>query len=702
MSVVLKNAAELQTSYVSQIRGTDLLWPFPFLAKRQWLAGTALFLAYLIAAQAGVYLHTAPAIILPSAGIALGALLLEGIALWPAVTAALIVNYLMVGVSPISLVLLTLGNTLTPVVATYFLHRLGFSNYLRRLRDILLFFCVVPIASAITPILGMFALYLNTTLLHAPVSNVTGGAWWVGIITSNFIFALFIARWGVKPTFTRTRQELIEFSIAFAGLVVCSVLLYWTPYSSLYGISFVYILLIPLFWIALRSGPRFLSLMLVVFTTIGIAGLFWGPVPLSTSVPLGERLFQNEIFLDILAIIFYIVVAIEEERKEALRIVSGQIVKLEEVLGEIEGESRAKTDFLAMLAHELRNPLAPVASSIELLRVRNQVTEEGLPVLDVMEGSIKVIKRLLDDLLDMSRITQKKITLQKEPFHIGFVARRAIKNLEKRFEDQSQTILLDLPKIPLMVEADPVRIEQVITNLLGNASKFTPRGGTISLVVKQQNGMAEIHIKDSGIGIDPSMLGKIFEPFVQVERGHQGQEGLGIGLALTQTLVEVHGGSVEAKSEGRGKGSEFVVRLPLTYTTRIQEKGMGMVPTGHREPELSRTILVVDDNVPAARAIGALLQHDGHRVDFAASGAETKEKLSTMEPNVVIMDIGLPDTNGYDVARALRREYGYKGLLIALTGHGLEEDKKRATESGFDIHLTKPISMKDLRETLLP
>ena len=699
MNEIAQNATERKAREGYSLRGINLLWPFRSYSKRQWYAASALFLAYLVAAQIGHYTYTAPAVIVPGAGIALGILLLEGITLWPAIAAALVLNYLIVGLSPISLVLLTIGNTLTPMVAAYFLLRFGFNCYMRRTRDMLLFFIVAPLASLLTPALGVIALYLNS-VFFGTTSTLTFGGWWVGIITSNFVMALFIARWGVKPTVVRTKKEISELIIAFALFIACAILLYWTPFNNIYGISLVYVLLVPLFWVSLRSGPRFLSLMMFIFAVIGLSGVYWGAPAELSNVALGTRLFQNEIFIDILIVMFYIIVSVEEERKEALRVVSGQIMRLEEVLGEIEGESRAKTDFLAMLAHELRNPLAPVASSIELLRIRNQVSEEGLAVLDVMEGSVKVIKRLLDDLLDISRITQKKITLQKEPFHIGFVARRAIKNLEKKFEDQGQKIVLDLPKVPLMVEADPVRIEQVITNLLGNASKFTPKGGTISLLIKQNGGVAELYIKDSGIGIDPSMLQRIFEPFVQIERGHQGQEGLGIGLALTQKLVEIHGGTIQARSEGKGKGSQFTVHLPLAYSTRIQESEIIVEPSKKENTGTARTILVVDDNLPAARAIGALLQHDGHVVDYAASGAEVKEKIKTSNHDVIIMDIGLPDTNGYDVARSLRKEFDYKGFLIALTGYGLDEDKKRAIESGFNVHLTKPIAMKDLRQTL--
>jgi signal transduction histidine kinase len=442
--------------------------------------------------------------------------------------------------------------------------------------------------------------------------------------------------------------------------------------------------------------------MLFATGTIAASGVILGtPSAAQVALPLGERLFQTELFFDILAAIFYVVVAIEEERRDALRAISSQIGRLENVLGEMEGESKAKTDFLAVLAHELRNPLAPVVSSIELLRVRNWVDKEGQPVLDVMEGSLKVVKRLLDDILDISRITQKKLTLQKEPFHVGTVVRRAVSVLQKRVEEKHQVINVALPSVPLIIEADPVRLEQVVTNLLVNASKFTPEGGTISVVARDIADFAEIRITDSGIGIEPEMLGRIFEPFVQIDEGHRGREGLGIGLALSKRLIEEHGGSVEAYSKGKGRGSEFIVRIPLAFATRLRPSDMQNERSHGEAQTRARRILVVDDNVAAARAVGALLEYDGHTVDYAMSGTEAKEKTRLFKPDTEILDIGLPDINGYDLAKHLRDENGYRGLLIALTGYGQDEDKERAKQSGFDIHLTKPVGMKDLRAALV-
>jgi CheY-like chemotaxis protein/anti-sigma regulatory factor (Ser/Thr protein kinase) len=280
------------------------------------------------------------------------------------------------------------------------------------------------------------------------------------------------------------------------------------------------------------------------------------------------------------------------------------------------------------------------------------------------------------------------------------VIMRALHSAEKNLEDRKQTTSLNIKKEPIRLNIDTVRIEQVITNLLNNASKFTEEKGHISISAQQLGGMAEVRIKDNGIGIDPMMLGQIFEPFIQIE-GRRTNDGLGIGLSLAKQLVEMHEGTIEARSKGRGHGSEFILRLPMLAMTAQQEyavrkpshSGLSAISTTHR-------VLIVDDNEEAAQGIGKLLNYMGYSVNYAYTGAQAVQEAARFHPDSIILDIGLPDMDGYHVAEAIRRKIKFSGTLIALTGYGQDEDKQKAYAAGFDHHLTKPIGIANLQNIL--
>jgi two-component system CheB/CheR fusion protein len=512
------------------------------------------------------------------------------------------------------------------------------------------------------------------------------------------VLAPLIIRWLAEPRFKRTIFQITEISLVFAVLIWLDYLLSWTTTNQIGGISLVYFLLVPLFWLAIRIGPRFTILALFVTTTISVVGTFYSPFAPHPG-DLGLRLFQLEIFINILAVIFYIIAGLQEERTEATKALRSYIDRLEDALNKLSVQDRAKNDFIAILAHELRNPLAPVVSALELLRLKGSPVGEEAEALELMDDRLKTIERLLDDLLDVSRISRAKLRLKKEPVDIRTIIERSIHSVERNIKLRHQTLVIDVPPEPMVLDADPVRIEQIISNLLTNASKFTSESGRISIAVKRQSDMAEISVADNGIGIDPEMLGRIFDAFLQLETGERKGEGLGIGLSLTQKLVEMHGGEIEAHSDGLGRGSEFKVRLPIISSYTTTPVPAERIPAPRRTFEKNAAgsrVLVVDDNVSAAHGVGKLLEHKGYAVAYAYTGAEAKEKVSYFNPTTVVLDIGLPDTDGYTLARVLRTGMNFDGQLIALTGYGQEEDKERARQAGFDHHLTKPISSTEL------
>lgn len=360
--------------------------------------------------------------------------------------------------------------------------------------------------------------------------------------------------------------------------------------------------------------------------------------------------------------------------------------------GELKDADRRKDEFLAMLAHELRNPLAPIRSGLDLLAMKG-ITHESIPL---MQEQVEHLVRLVDDLLDVSRIMRGKIQLRRQPVEIAAVVQRAVDTARPLIDSQEHALEISLPPREVWVEADPVRLAQVLTNLLNNSAKYTDPGGRIWLTVVPENGHLAVSIRDTGVGIDKELLPRVFDPFTQADRAlERSQGGLGIGLTLVRSLVEMHGGSVTARSEGEGKGSEFTVRLPVVETAASRSVPLPPAPAAN-----GRRILLVDDNVAAAEMLAMLLQSFGeHEIRIAHDGPAALQAAPGFSPEIILLDIGLPRMDGYEVARKLREQAQFKGaLLVALTGYGTEDDRRLSLEAGFDLHLVKPAGMDALRE----
>jgi signal transduction histidine kinase/ActR/RegA family two-component response regulator len=393
--------------------------------------------------------------------------------------------------------------------------------------------------------------------------------------------------------------------------------------------------------------------------------------------------------------------------------------ELRDRLEALHQADRQKDEFLATLSHELRNPLAPIRNALHVLRLAGDDAQTRARVIDTMERQTGNVIRLVDDLLELSRINEGRIVLRKERVKLTSVLRSALESSAPIVEAAGHELVVVEPPGELLLHADPVRLIQVIANLLNNAAKYTDRGGRIVISAQAEGPEAVIRVRDTGVGIPADMLSRIFDMFVQVDLPpERTRQGLGIGLTLVKRLVELHGGTVVAHSEGPGLGSEFIVRLPAFADQRVmaapgQRSGVGAAggaggagggaaarPAGteRRKSDLARfRILVVDDHHDAGDSLATLLRLLGHQVRVAYDGMAGLEAARVFRPQVALLDIGMPGIDGIELAKRLRREPEFDDMLmIALTGYGRDEDRRRSSEAGFNAHLVKPVDIAAL------
>jgi signal transduction histidine kinase len=359
---------------------------------------------------------------------------------------------------------------------------------------------------------------------------------------------------------------------------------------------------------------------------------------------------------------------------------------------------RRKNEFLATLAHELRNPLAPIRNAVEMLDDAPHESRVARMAQAMIKRQLGHMVRLVDDLLDVSRIAKGKLQLRRERIELASVLESAVEESRPIIDAAKHRLTISLPQESIFLDGDPTRLSQVFSNLLTNAAKYTDSGGEICLSAERQNGEIVVSVRDTGIGIDAVHLSSIFDMFSQVEPAlSRSQGGLGIGLSLVKKLVEMHGGSIVAHSDGTGRGSEFRVRLPVLDVAPQPAPSPAQADSETRWRSPKRRLLVVDDNVDAATSLSFLLGRLGHDVSTAYDGLEAVQAAAAFRSDIVLLDIGLPKMNGYEAAREIRRQPGGNNvILIALTGWGHEEDKRRAVEAGFDHHITKPVDVRAL------
>jgi PAS domain S-box-containing protein len=392
--------------------------------------------------------------------------------------------------------------------------------------------------------------------------------------------------------------------------------------------------------------------------------------------------------------IFGVSVAVEDitERKQLL-------TALHASEQELERQARNKDEFLAVLAHELRNPLASIQAGLELLKLNGADVARQARTHDIMGRQMAHMVRLIDDLLDVARISSGKLELEMDTVCVGEIVDAAIELCRGEIERAGHRFHAELPPAPLYVHADRVRLTEVISNLLHNAAKYTPAGGEIGLSVSEDDGQVLFRVTDNGIGIARENLAHVFTMFAQAERARaHRQGGLGVGLGLARRIVELHGGAIAADSEGPGKGSTFSVRLAAVQGA----PAAGLEPPAARPAaQGALRILVLDDNVEAAGTLGALLEAHGHAVRLAGTGMEALDKLAEAEADIAILDIGLPDISGYEVARRIRERDPQRAIfIVALSGWGSGSDRRQSEQAGIDVHLTKPVTMATIEDTI--
>ncbi|HSA55577.1 MAG TPA: PAS domain S-box protein [Gemmatimonadaceae bacterium] len=379
--------------------------------------------------------------------------------------------------------------------------------------------------------------------------------------------------------------------------------------------------------------------------------------------------------------------------------VTTDIHQQKELEARLRQADRQKDDFLATLAHELRNPLAPISSALEVLELSDDDRTQRAAARGIMHRQLRQLVRLVDDLLDVNRITRGKLEIRRETVELAAVVRDAVETSRPIIDAHAHVLMLELAAEPIFVDGDRTRLAQVCANLLNNAAKFTDRGGRIHLSISREEGEAVIRVRDTGIGIDDTVLPRIFDLFAQGDSSLEGSRGgLGIGLTLVRRLVEAHGGTVGARSAGAGRGSEFEIRLPSSTAAPVRQAEAAVSRVADAPP---RRILVVDDNEDAATSLGLMLRLTSHDVRTAHDGEEALALAAADRPDVVLLDIGMPRMSGYRVAELIRKqEWGRSMALIALTGWGQIADRERSRAAGFDHHLTKPVDPQQLARLL--
>ncbi len=567
------------------------------------------------------------------------------------------------------------GNTLEAVAGAAILARLRFDAALARLRDVVALIVAVALSPCVAATIGVAFLIAGD--LHPPHSfPALWPVWWLGDALGGLVVAPLILVW------SRADRRVREYGIAEPALILGGIVLAGGIIFSLPPLPIAYMVYPFLIWAALRLGPAHATTASLLVNAIAVVGTLAGRGPFAGAGPeRGLVLVQCSVAVGATTALILAAVAAQARRaREELRL-----------------QHRRKDEFLAMLGHELRNPLAAVVHAVDLLA--SDDPDEAEEARRVIRRQTRSMSRLIDDLLDISRITRGQITLERRRVALSDAVSAGVDVWRYLVTRKELRLTIDGPKHALFVDGDATRLTQVVANLVHNAAKFTPAGGTIAISIAEEDGAAALRVRDDGQGMTPEVVAHAFELFVQgsptLDRQHG---GLGLGLTLVRRLVEMHGGTVEAASTGPDRGSEIVVRLPLAAAGE-QDAAPAPTPVSRAHADRPRRVLVVEDNHDARAMLVYLLKHDGHDVRAAGDGHAAIAAAESFVPELVFLDIGLPGLDGYAVARQLRATpRTADALLVALTGYGQDEDRDKAFAAGFDHHLLKPVEPEQLRE----
>jgi len=654
----------------------------------------ALAAVYVAAGKFGLlfaFVHASASPVWPPTGLAIAAVLLLGRWVWPAVfVGAFLVNVTTAGSAASSLGIAA-GNTLEALLAGYLVGRFASGPAaFERARDIFVFAGLAGfVSTAASASIGVASLIAGgfASLAEAPRIWWT---WWLGDLAGALIVTPAIILWfRTRPLGFADRSA--ETVLALASTALVGVVAFGELGT---GRSLSFICLPPLAWAAFRLPPREVATCVVLLSGIAVRGTVAGIGTFSRG-DANESLLLLEAFMATISMTMLPVAAVVAETQrvaDVRRRVQAEREKLlqreRELRSQAEVASRAKDDFLAMLSHELRNPLAAATSAVHVLEATGPPEDrQRAQATAILGRQLRHLGRLLDDLLDVALVTGGGIALERKPTDLARTVLDGVDALRiaRRLEDHE----LAVDARPVWVLADPARLEQVVTNLLANAVKYTPAGGHIKVSTEAAGTDAVLRVEDDGIGISEETLPFLFELFFQVERPlSRPQGGLGLGLTLVRRLVELHGGTVQAASEGPGKGAAFVVRLPAVPASVETVPAVSDAPAGREHGH----VLLVEDSADAREILRMILELSGYLVTCAEDGPGGVAAALRCRPGAALVDIGLPGYDGYEVARRIRAApEGASVLLVALTGYGQPADRRRAEEAGFDLHFVKPV-----------
>ncbi|MEO8006678.1 MAG: MASE1 domain-containing protein [Betaproteobacteria bacterium] len=638
---------------------------------------------YFLAAKASLLLAIPPGYattVWPPSGIALAAVLLFGSRVWPGIWLGAAITNLTIQGSPVLALVIGTGNTLEAVVAAGFVHRyIGAHGEFETGRAAVQFVLLSTLSALTAAFIGSASIVLSGAA-HASEFDSIVWTWFQGDAAGMMILTPLILAWRLRPLPVLTLAKWIEVAaLAFAAVFV-SMLVFGDPseFGDARPLGFVAFPIV--LWAATRFEQRGVITTIatisafVFFYTVQGKGQFAVGAGPATSFYL--LCYFGSLVLTGLVLSVFI-----GQRKRAESIVRQRVTELQE-------NERHVNEFLAMLSHELRNPLAPLVNGLAVLRKERG---QDSRMLGILERQVANLSHIVDDLLDVSRITRGKIRLQRNLQDLNDIVVHALDSAKPTIDAKGHAVDLHLSSEKLLVDADATRLSQVTLNLVNNAAKYTPPGGHLTISASREKGQAILKVKDNGIGISAEFLPDVFKLFMQGERGLDRSEGgLGIGLTVAKRIVEMHGGSIAAFSDGPGKGAEFVVRLPAASAPAPADP----TPNSVEPPRsVQHRVLVVDDNRDSADSLSMLLKIMGHDVRTVYDGPEAVESVGQFRPDVVLLDIGLPSMSGYDVARVLHDSADRSRMvLIAVTGYGQDEDRRRSREAGFDHHLVKPVN----------
>ena len=659
---------------------------------RTLATGIALTVAYVFAARLGFQLATVAeqvTTVWAPTGIAQAGLLLWGIGLWPAIWAGAFIANAGSDAPLWTAGVIATGNTLEAVAVAAMLSRARFDPGLSRFSDATRFIVAGAIAAtAISATIGV------TTLCGAGVQPwsrfpALWSAWWLGDALGALVVApLFLTI--VSDRDRPARDWMLAGALTLAGVAITEIV-FGEMLGPILGRGPLHYLLFPLVIVAaVRPGQPATALVVAGASAIAIFNTVRGSGPFAAP-DLNEGLIQLQAYMGVLAGTGLLLAAAMSEQYATAR----RLLQSEEQLREAD---RRKDEFLAILAHELRNPLAPIRTGLELVRLSGDDPATIERLRTMMERQVTHMVRLIDDLLDVSRITSGKIHLQRETATLGALIDAAIEANRAAIDTAGLKLSVHMPEKPIALVVDPTRFVQVLSNLLHNAAKFTDAPGRITIRVQDKGDQLIVTIADTGIGIATELLPHVFDPFTQGERSAgRGAAGLGVGLALAQRIVHLHAGTIEATSAGPDQGSEFTIRMPLVKGAAAIAAAVNPSPAA----ALNRRVLVIDDNVDAADMLAMLVRSLGGEARTANNGRDGLAAAAEFKPDIVLLDIGMPEMDGYEVCRRLREQALRSAFIVAITGWGQDRDKARATEAGFDAHITKPADPGELEQLLV-